>query len=352
SLFPDPYKYAPTHLESNPHFRETRNSLVGTKSFEQVPFQDTIFPKLFISHDRLSANIDEAQNSLIDDPEVLAILPFGAGRRFYTENPEFIPQLLEFLRSFKYSDLDQLDVIKPSPRSNNGGAYGAPWPVFLVNAPEQMRHELLYYGWFVVSPSLTFGVTKIDNGAFSWHIGNYTSESPGAIRGDAGTIARAMGDLKHTLYQDKEVLDTANRCLLGGKDGKTVNPDIARERLVEALNSFTFTAVETRDPPTPNSMVLQLWGRPLTNIASLHHDWVELVKKKSFVTRYHHITPRKPDLNCVNCKSLTHPQHGCPLPKTVGWFGPTPKPSVEEADHRNPNNAGGRGSRGQRGYNR
>ncbi|THU82769.1 hypothetical protein K435DRAFT_871973 [Dendrothele bispora CBS 962.96] len=201
---------------------------------------------------------------------------------------------------------------------------------------------------------LSFGVTKIDKGAFSWHIGNYQSESPSAIRGDTETIARAMGDLKCTLYKDKEVLDTANCCLLGGKDGKTVNPNIARERLVEALNSLTFTAVESRDPPTPNSMVLQLWGRPLTNIARLHHDWVELIKKKSFVTRYHVITPRKPDLNCVNCKSLTHPQHGCPLPKTVGWFGPTPKPSVEEEDYRSTGNAGSRGGRGrgQRGYNR
>ncbi|THU95794.1 hypothetical protein K435DRAFT_859144 [Dendrothele bispora CBS 962.96] len=296
----------------------------------------------------------EAQSNLVEDPEVLAIIPFGAGRKFYTENPEFIPQLLEFLRTFRYDGLDRLEVIRPSPRSNNGGVYGAPWPVFLVNAPEEMQHELLYYGWFVVSPDLTFGVTKTDVGAFSWHIGNFQSNSPGAIRGDAETIARAMGDFKCVLYKDKEVLDTANRCLLGGKDGKTVNPNVAWERLVEALNSFTFTAVETRDPPTPTSMVLQLWGRPLTHITALHHDWIELIQKKSFLTRYHHITPRRADLNCVNCKSLTHPQHGCPLPKTVGWFGPTPKTNEDE-DHQNPINPGGRGSwgsRGSRGYNR
>ncbi|KAK7446700.1 hypothetical protein VKT23_014395 [Stygiomarasmius scandens] len=228
-VFPDPYKYAPILLDVNPHFRETRSGIMNpTLSFQQVPFQDTTFPRFYASYQQLTANIVEGQLSdLVNDPSVFVIVPFDAGHKLYDEDKNLIPNTLEFLQSFQYDNLHELEIVRPSRQSNTGGDFGAPWPIFLINTPPSMTLELLYYGWFVVSPNLTFAVTRLDPKARSWHIGNFQSNSPGAIRDDPDTIQRLMGDFKKALYKDKTILDLANRCFRGGKDGVKVTDDIA-----------------------------------------------------------------------------------------------------------------------------
>lgn len=136
---PDPYVLTPaTERELNPHIQKAGEADIPTlPPVSKTQFTRVEFPHVVIPLANLTCNLAEEQvNQIKQAPDNhIAIVPFGAGRKFYDENPMSRQQILEILKAFGFNRNEDLELVAPIPcTQNKNHKFKGPWPMLLKNA--------------------------------------------------------------------------------------------------------------------------------------------------------------------------------------------------------------------------
>ncbi|KAJ7601952.1 hypothetical protein DFH06DRAFT_1311712 [Mycena polygramma] len=293
---PDPHatEGLPTDVDKNPHLHTTQRGPKPADIPEHtaIPWTQAIYPRAVIPYADLVANIDPLVRREIDaNPEkYLAVVPYGAGKKFLAENPRICEDILKFLRSLGYpyeglddGDDDPLELVIPKKAGPAGGTFAKPWTLLLSNASDAAREFLLWFQTFAVNTSVTFHVLAFDKDLMSWVIMN--------ISGVAAGI-----------------------------------PGSAREHAVLATNSFELTFIDSNDGNGDEAPRWQLTGKPVSDDPLQQARYIAITMSIPFLVGLNVLEVGKRYVNCGGCKNVTHVGHACPLPLTDNWYGPVPPP--------------------------
>ncbi|KAF8902962.1 hypothetical protein CPB84DRAFT_1728771 [Gymnopilus junonius] len=339
----------PLYENLNPYLHRTQMGQVPILPPNRTAtYTRATFSRIVIPLDQLLQNLDLGQADAIraDPGHFLALVPFGAGTKFYKDHPHCARDTLQFVESLGY-ECNDLEVAKPAPRSKQvkNRDFDGPWPMIMTGHSPELRNFLLWQQTFAVTSELTFHALAFDDELRSWVIMN---ASGGAVKNDnPGTNReleqKALGAIKGLLWHN-----TAFRQLVfhaAKADGDTTSIDYLVYR---ATASFDLHYVETKDGENPDkdtAPVWQLTGVPLTNDKDIHHEILNTIRSpgRSYFVGAHKLEINKRFVNCVWCKMDSHPGHRCPFPQTPDWLGPTPP--TKEKDNSGP---AGRSNRGNR----
>lgn len=334
-------------VASNPSIQSTQRGDEPHSPNVSITFTKAVFPRIVLPYSKLIANLDKHIVDLIDanPDDYLAIVPFGAGNSYYTEHPRANNDILTFIKSLGIGENPvNLSLAKASPRNkaNSKRDFEKPWSMILSGASSEMRSYLLWQQTFAAHPELTFSVLPFDKSLQSWVIMNISGD---AVVNTPQAKALALGAIKHTLWHDSKFRSLADRCLAAQK---VVGSTSARAH--QATTSFDLTFIESHDSSGNEAPIWQLTGKPITDDPTAHQLFINLIRQQKYYVGLHLLLIDKRMVECVWCKSNTHPGHACPLPKVEDWLGPKPDNAARfqqrvEANHKQ----GGRGSKRGRG---
>lgn len=378
---PDPFQLTtPTNRDLNPHIQKAGEGDIPTlPPVSTTQFTRAEFPRVVIPFDDLVRNLAEEQvNQIKGNPgNYIAIIPFGAGKKFYDENPTSRQQILKMLVGFGFSGNEELELAAPIPRTpNKNRKFEGPWPMLLKNASAELRAYLLWQQTFAVKADVAFNAISFDMSIQSWVIMNITGD---AIADTERRKKQVMGTIKSRLWQDQAIRDEMSTMMaIGGATNCSINELVFR---ATATYELTFIdAVDAQGQPNP---IFQLTGRPLTSNEADHHRLLAQIRcpappgksrlpnaksgKAPGNNPFPYITPDghllkigKTFVNCIWCKAGTHPAHKCPFLAVDDWRGPRHDAASERREDLNAvggsstnsnqsNRRGGSSSRGQRG---
>ncbi|KAJ7866820.1 hypothetical protein B0H14DRAFT_3592317 [Mycena olivaceomarginata] len=299
----------PTATDENPHSKLTRAdpapAVLPDGDRLKIPFTNAIFPRISIPFSILTSNMpDDIVADLGNGKGELAIVPYGAGLKFYQENATANKDVEKFLHSLVF-DTTGIDVALPMAKSTGGKndrEFGGPWPMILTGASAALTEFLLWNQTFAINTKLTFLAHPFDRTIVSWHMMTISGD---AVRDTPTAKAKVLGAIKGRVWNDEGLANFADRTL-----GAAGVPGSKRQRVVEATKSF--------DP--------RLVGKPISDDPKTQRTWVDLIRKLrgGYRVGYHALQIDKQWIDCTGCKSQMHPAHGCPLPKVEGWLGVKP----------------------------
>ncbi|KAJ6507540.1 hypothetical protein DFH09DRAFT_943064, partial [Mycena vulgaris] len=274
--------------------------------------------------------------------DFLAILPHGAGPKYYKEHPHANREVMKFLDTLDL-DTEGIDVALPMPQRTPKREFEGPWPMIMTGASAELKDFLLWYQTFSVNTKLTFHVTTFDPTTVCWVVMTISGD---AVRNDAVTKARVLGTVKRRLWNDTGFVNFVNR--VSGAAGVAGS---ARQRVVEATKSFDLVYVETEKSEGAHAPVYQLTAKPISNDPATHRQWIALIRglKGGYVVGMHVLLINKHFVDCIWCKGRLHPAHNCPFHQTEGWLGIKPdgaerhKQRVDRDDNDGGHRVGGRG---------
>jgi hypothetical protein len=321
-----------------------------------TPFTRAVFPRIVIPYKLLVANLDAVIVEQIQQaaPDTyLAVVVFGAGNKFFREHPTCNADITAFIRTLGVGDdLSNLSIAKAVPRNNPNQKrdFERPWTMVLGGAPQELKEYLVWHQTFAVHPELTFSVLPFDSGLQSWVIMNISGDA--VQEGDAAK-RDVLGKIKALLWHNPRFRAIADKSLAAvGIAGS------CSERAYKATTSFEITYIESNNAQGIHAPIWQLTGRPLSSDPLLHEEFLASVRQQRYWVGLHMLTIDKRIVDCVWCKSNTHPAHACPFPKIPDWLGLVPTAASSAlAQAESPTNRGrgrgrGRGSgrgRGGRG---
>jgi hypothetical protein len=191
----------------------------------------------------------------------IAILPHGGGRNFYQQRPHANREVVAFLETIDLVTGD-IDVALPYAFkvAKQGRDFDGPWPMILTGASDDLKAFLLWHQTFSVNDKLTFHAIPFDLDVESWVIMTISGD---AVRDDARSKAKALGQIKRRLWADTQFVNFVNTVL--AKAGVSGSPN---QRVVEATKSFELTYVDTGNVKGEHAPVYQLTGKPTTKDAS------------------------------------------------------------------------------------
>ncbi|KAJ7464561.1 hypothetical protein FB451DRAFT_1403231 [Mycena latifolia] len=294
--------------------------------------------------------MNEGQLELIkaDPGNYLAVLPQGAGRKYYQEHPHANRAVQAFLESLDL-DTEDINVALPMAQRPAKHDFDGPWPMILTGFSDELMNFLLWYQTFFVNEKLAFSIVPFNPAAQCWVVMTISSD---AVRNDQRTKAKVLGAIKKRLWNYTPFVNFVNGVL-----GAAGVPGSGRQRVVEATKTFDLVYVETDNSQGDHAPVFQLTAKPITNDPALHRTWLALIRgiPRGYVVGVHALIINRRFVDCVWCKSKMHPAHSCPFPATEGWLSAKPdnaerhtqrlKQENNERDHRGGGNGKGR-SRG------
>lgn len=347
----------PTHRKENPHLQRSQSSTIVKKPTHRPPinamqFTTAPFPRLIIPYKDLVATMDENIKQVIDDEKgnYLAIVPFGAGRKHDREHgANFKKNLTDFLLSLGFQT-DAFDIAQVIPKTKTGRSndFDKPWIWILDCLSKHLWGFMLWYQTFAVRPELTFSVIPFKENLKSWVITNITG---GAVRDVESRKDEALGVIKKTLWHNEAFRRIVNDCLAEKKVEGSID-----ERAFMATTSYELFFIENKDASGLDVPVWLLMGKPITEDEEKHREYLRIIRTTKFFVGLHALLLEKKFVNCVWCKSDTHPGHNCPLPKVEDWNGPKPatveRPKNNEGEKKPFRQNAGRPKRGGRGNDR
>jgi hypothetical protein len=316
----------PTDRDENPHLHVSQSTAVGSKPSYSPPvnamqFTRASYPRTIIPYRDLTGNLDDNIKKAIDEEKgnYLAILPFGAGSRY---NKEFGLNLKKNLTDFLLSlgfKIEAFDIAQVVPRTKAGRTsdFDKPWIWILECQSKRLRTYLLWYQTFAIRPDLTFTVVPFNKQLKSWVITNITG---GAVRDDPQKIAEALGEIKRTLWHNEAFRRIVNDCMAERKVEGSID-----ERALLATKSYELFFVANKDASGAEVPMWLLTGKPITENEEKHKDYLKVIRSTKFFVGIHALLLEKKFVNCVWCKSDTHPGHACLLPQVEDWNGPKPE---------------------------
>ena len=174
-----------------------------TVSFTRAPF-----PKVVIPFKSLIANLhpDLVNTIKMNPTDYLAIIPFGAGKKFNEDHPMAGALYTEFIKTFGL-DLKGLTIAKPMPTTALKSDFGAPWVYILKGGSNDLQSFLLWQQTFAAKSKIAFSVVPFDTSPQSWIIANILSD---AVSKDPKVMNRALGVIKKNLWLNQDFRRVAN----------------------------------------------------------------------------------------------------------------------------------------------
>ncbi|KAH8074946.1 hypothetical protein BXZ70DRAFT_902739 [Cristinia sonorae] len=376
--WPDPNE-PPTEVEHNPHshLSQRQDTPTSLPRDPKTPYFDTIYPRIVITYNDLTASMAEAQKEGIrNDKTTLAVVPLGAGSAWFKRNPEAHVQLTKFFRDLNVEEnadaASQIVVYPPEARIDRSGQtfanvkqmYAKPWPLILTGAGENLRKFATWFQTFAVSEDMVFSVVEFDETLQSWVIANIGAD-PNFGFLTPGCEKRILKEIKDKLWSDDKFRRFVDFAL--GAQGVAGS---ACDRVVIATQSLTVEFLGTmqdEDVAKKEVAVVQLRGKPISPIPETHTEWLAHIRRIIKSCRYNpHVRfdVVRVFKACTACKSEAHPTNTCPFLHIQHWYGPSlekykamEKRTLDSAKgnhEKSParGDRGGRGRRGGRGANR
>lgn len=340
---PDAFDFGAPAAERdmNPHIKQTGGGDIPTLPAKiNTHFTRADFPKVVIPYDKLVANIAPEQIEQIQKNPAghIAIVPLGAGKKYYRDNENCNWDILAFLKSFGFAGNDDIHLAKPIPRNaNEKRDYEPPFPMILKGASAELRAYLLYQQTFALKADLAFNAIPFDTAVQSWVIMNITGD---AVENSDRSKKQVLGAIKTRLWKDHAVRDTVGELLAATGANFSVNEGVFR-----ATESFELTFIDSVNHLGKPKPIFQLTGKPLTADEKEHKKLLALIRnpappgkvklpnaktgRVSATASHPYITPdghkldiEKTFINCIWCKADTHPAHKCPFLAVEDWRGP------------------------------
>ena len=321
-IFPNAYDMTdlPTQADENPiHHKSQQGEVPTLPQLTSTPFTRAIYPRITIPFSTLVANLDEQLVKVVSDApdDFIAIVVFGAGSKFFRENPTANVEVRRFISSLGLPN-QNVSVAKPAPKNkpNQKRDFEKPWTMILAGAEPELRNFLLWHQTFAVTPTLAFNALPFDKGIQSWVIMNISGD---AVTDSQAAKNQALGIIKSHLWFNSKFRAFADRCLAALGVGES-----QAERACLVTMTYDLTYIETKDSQGNDAPIWQLTGKPITADPDRHKEYLGIIRGERYLVGVHFLEIEKRFVDCAGCKSDTHPAHMCPFPKIEDWMGPTP----------------------------
>jgi hypothetical protein len=331
----------PLNANENPFFRTTHEGDAPPVSTRKK-FSPT--SRITIAYEDLTRNLhpDVLEKIEANPAHYLAVVPFGAGKKYADENPQAVARLREFIVDLKVDA--EVNVARGAAQHKPKGDFDPPWVYILVNASEKLRAFLLWQQTFAV-PSLAFNVVPFDKSVRSWIIMNLSGDP---VSNDIKAMHRALGAIKETLWKNDEFRRIANQCLAAIDVGSSASERAFLVTKTYELRYFDYS----KQGDSSDNPLLQwaLMGKPITEDPVLHLQYLRIIRNVTYFVGLHKLDVRKVWLDCVWCKSDWHPACRCPFPASDDWIGPKlARTDDQDLLHKKPKPKLEKGERTQRG---
>lgn len=321
-VFPNPYDMTdlPSHADENPiNHKSQRGEAPALPQLTSTPFTRAVFPRVTIPFATLVANLDEQLvMKVTEEPDkYIAIVVFGAGSKYFREHPAANLEVRNFIKSLGMPDKD-ISVAKPAPKNkpNQKRDFEKPWTMIMAGAEPALRDFLLWHQTFAVTADLAFNALPFDKAVQSWVIMNISGD---AVTDEENAKNTALGTIKTSLWFNSKFRAIADRCLAIQGVGEST-----AERAWLVTKTYNLTYIETKDSKGNEAPIWQLTGKPITEDADRHREYLSIIRNGRYLVGLHFLEIEKRFVDCASCKSDTHPAHMCPFPKIEDWMGPAP----------------------------
>ncbi|KAK0478995.1 hypothetical protein IW261DRAFT_1420325 [Armillaria novae-zelandiae] len=252
-----------------------------------TPFTDAAFPKIHISFRKLVEDLSSGQKTVLRNKHqsFIAVIPFGAGPKFYQSYLTLKQDTKAFLDGLK---VDKGNYKISIPKSNWNGKktrdYQTPWLFFIENVAPPLREYLLWQQTFPIDEKLVLSFIPVN-----------------------------------PMCQTKRIVEMVNTIRTGqGFSGHAI----------AACEEMTHTWRLDYIPTLQNDREVGVWqltGRPITDDDIQHRNLVNAIRSLTIMVGVDELkADGKARLECVWCKSEMHQSHACSFPDvTVSWRGPT-----------------------------
>lgn len=324
----------------NPHEHTTKSTSLPTAPHAgHIPFTDAIMRHPVIPHYRLTGNIHPSVIAAIasNPPDLftLAVVPYGGGKHFQKQHPNFPREVEKFLTSFTFPCEEGLIEETPrhiqvhAPREKGQASLGSytehrefsqPWIYILELNDKSLKDFLLHHEIFAVRPDLTFMVYAFDHHEDTWALMNIK----GPMVKDDSTYANVvLQTIKSTIRADPVsatcAQDSLSRHHLQGT---------CADRITFILDSMQLYYVDTTDKNGEPDPYYVLTAQPISTEEDLQRRWSQRLRLLVYHGRYDYLKISDTK-RCNWCKSDLHIGYLCPLPQTSGWLGTIP-PDIKE----------------------
>ena len=96
-----------------------------------------------------------------------------------------------------------------------------------------------------------------------------------------------------------------------------------------ATKSYKLSYITNKDQNGDEAPTWLLTWKPITNNDEKHREYPKIIHGTKFFVRIYALLLEEKFVNCVWCKSDTHPGHQCPLPWVEDWRGPKPPTKMD-----------------------
>ncbi|KAJ7252021.1 hypothetical protein C8J57DRAFT_1723036 [Mycena rebaudengoi] len=238
-------------------------------------------------------------------------------RAKYMPNVRDIVSKLSFVIP-RLVEAPELIISPPTSRDDLDERLTAPWNFLLSDIPQASLDQLTNQGLWS-TPTISFMVLPFDLPLPNYICTLQNFSLPDSVKSNT-IIADAV---KAKLKSIKEASDYIN------KYAETTDTDVA----MTTINSIEVKSLEIATSATETDIVWHVYCKPPQMDFFRYLDWCSSVCALTFDTeRFGTGVPRmgKDQLFCVGCKSYDHPTGLCPLPRIIGWFGPSVKSVTSE----------------------
>ncbi|KAF8067088.1 hypothetical protein FPV67DRAFT_1228003 [Lyophyllum atratum] len=323
-VYPDAFSMIglPADQEHNPYSHTSqRGEMAHAPVDNATPFTRSVFPRIVIPYKLLVANLDlHIVQKIEESPSdtYLAVVPHGAGNKYYRDHPNANTEILTFLNTLGIGSNSELSIAKAVPRGkiDQKRDFERPWAMVLEGASTELREFLTWQQTFAVSRTLAFSVIPFDKDLKPWVIMNISGD---AVQPGTAPMIKALGEIKKVLWHDPRFRAIADKCLAALNIAGSCS-----ERVVKATTSFNLTYIESDNAQGVHAPIWQLTGRPLSSIHDVQESFLNIIRNHRYWVGLHMLVIDNRIVNCVWCKSDTHPAHACPFPKVDDWLGPIP----------------------------
>lgn len=322
-IFPSPFLMTdlPTDVTLNPSIQSSQRGNKPHTPDISVTFTKAAFPRVVTPYSKLVANLDKHIVELIEakPDDYLAVVPYSAGNSYYNEHPRANSEILAFIKSLCIGEATpNLSIAKASPRNkvNTKRDFEKPWSMILSGASTELRTYLIWQQTFASHPDITFSILPFDKSLQSWVIMNISGD---AVANTPEAKALALGAIKHKLWHDSAFRSLTDRCL---SIQKIVGSTSFKAH--HATTSFDLTFIESHDTHGNEAPIWQLTGKPISEDPVAQECFFKIIRQHKYYVGMHALQIDKRIVECVWCKSNTHPGHACPFPKVEDWLGPKP----------------------------
>lgn len=313
---------APT--STNPHWTDVLPLPADATSLDcNLPITKAAFPNVTLSDAAIMGNVRrEVVDKLRSNKrKYMALIPVGAGNKTY-EKPRGLIRATEELVNEVANDGTQYEVAAPVREGEPpyGATYAKPFAMILKEPSDGLRRTLLnakVVAFRYNGEGFAFMASNITPAEKPWVICNFKG---GPVTRAADKMARALKAIGEQIISSTGLRMLANGILRDEGVGNS-----AEERIQVAIAGLSLSFIERLDTNGRDDPVWQLHGRPLTTVEKKHREWLRALRQiKFFINTTTELVQERMQVSCVWCKSETHTNPFCPLPKVKDWLGPIP----------------------------